>query len=145
MQQALKHDEILVVVVVEHRRCLQIERGQVVVARARCLWAIRLPRLREGGVDVGVVVYVGAEVGAPCLAYGVSTYGKNKKRKRKIIREKLLRIFLKNKLIDFEHFIVIKSMDNLCTIVYISILQVHSFLCFLLKHVALEFSYVLYV
>lgn len=76
MQQALKRDEILVVVIVEHRRRLQIERRQVVVARAGCLWAIRLPRLREGGVDVGVVVYVGAEVGAPCLAYGVTSCGK---------------------------------------------------------------------
>lgn len=63
-------DEVLEVLVVEGGGSLEVQRRQVVVAAGR---RAALPALRrEAGIDVGVVVDVGAEADAPRQADGVA-------------------------------------------------------------------------
>lgn len=72
VEEAPLRHQILVIVVVEYRRRLDIQRSQVVVAAARGRRAVALAEGGEGGVDVGVVVDVGPEGDAAGLADGVA-------------------------------------------------------------------------
>lgn len=62
VEETLEGDEVVIVIVVEHCRSLQVQRCQDAVAGANGSGAIRLPHLREGAVDVGVVVDMVSEV-----------------------------------------------------------------------------------
>lgn len=61
------------IIVVEARRRLEVEGGEVVVAGTGPAGAAGLPGSGEGGVDVAVVVDVGSEAGAPSLPNCVGT------------------------------------------------------------------------
>lgn len=74
MEQAFLADEVLVVIVVEGGRSLEVKRCQVIVPVAGGARAIRLPCFSKGTIDVGVVVDASPEGCAPCLANRMCTY-----------------------------------------------------------------------
>ncbi|CAN6482846.1 unnamed protein product [Victoria cruziana] len=71
MKESSPAHQCLEIIVAESVGALGVQRSQVAVSLAGSSGAVGLPRGREGGVDVGLVVDAVSEGGAPSLADGV--------------------------------------------------------------------------